>query len=103
MIVYDTARMLVIMQPTSSDFTEIATLIVEPQVFEARAVVDAIDHQGHSLHPRLPAGSLTGIEDDRADVVFGQPLSQALGGLPRLHGAGAPHPMRRRDYSASNI
>src|SRR5215475_9028200 len=33
---------------------------------------DAVDHQGQPLHPRLPASGLTGIEDDRANVVLGQ-------------------------------
>src|SRR6266550_9488024 len=47
-------------------------LIADPEVLEARAVVDAVDHQGHALDPRLPAGGLTGIEDDRADIVLGQ-------------------------------
>src|SRR6266404_8608115 len=47
-------------------------LIVDPEVLEARAVVDAVDHQGHALDPRLPAGCLTGLEDDRADIVLGQ-------------------------------
>src|SRR6266436_7394077 len=49
-------------------------LLVEPQVLEARAVVDAVDHQGQTLDLRLPAGRLTGIEDDRANIVLGQPF-----------------------------
>src|SRR5215813_5965664 len=28
-------------------------LILEPQVFEMRAVVDAVDHQGQPFHPRM--------------------------------------------------
>src|SRR5215813_6453684 len=48
------------------------SLIFEPQVFETRAVVDAVDHQGQPFHPRLPAGGLTGIEDDRTNIVLGQ-------------------------------
>src|SRR5262249_57804990 len=47
-------------------------LIFEPEVFETRAVVDAVDHQRQPFHPRLPAGGLTGIEDDRTNVVLGQ-------------------------------
>jgi hypothetical protein len=47
-------------------------LIFEPEVVETRAVVDAVDHQGQPFHSRLPAGGLTGIEDDRANVVLGQ-------------------------------
>src|SRR5215469_5887853 len=54
--------------PTGASSRE--RLIVEPEVFEARAVVDAVDHQGQPLHPRLPAGGLTGIEDDRANAVL---------------------------------
>src|SRR6516162_3109405 len=48
------------------------TLVLEPEVFETRTVVNAVDHLGQPLHPRLPAGGLTGIEDDRADIVLGQ-------------------------------
>src|SRR5215469_9485330 len=48
-------------------------LIVEPDVLEARAAIEAVDHLGHALDPRLPAGRLTGIEDYRADIVLGEP------------------------------
>src|SRR5215471_8488553 len=34
----------------------IGQLPVEPEVLEARAVVDAVDHVGEALHLRLPAG-----------------------------------------------
>src|SRR6516225_10078279 len=65
-------------------------LVVEPEVFEARAVVDAVDHQGQPLNPRLPAGRLTGVEDHRADIVLRQapfnPPHQLPAFLPvRLH------------------
>src|SRR5262245_40893783 len=45
-------------------------LIFDPEVLEAVAVVNAVDHQGQPLYPRLPAGGLTGIKDDRADIVL---------------------------------
>ena len=63
-------------------------LIVEPQVFEARAVVDAVDHQGQPLDPRLPAGGLTGIEDDRANAVVGQLPFDLPDQLPALLAVG---------------
>src|SRR5215471_7026389 len=59
-------------------------LIFEPKVFETRAVVDAVDHQGQPFHPRLPAGGLTGIEDDRANVVLGQSPFDLPHQLPAL-------------------
>src|SRR5262249_41641830 len=47
-------------------------LVGEPEVLEARSVVDAVDHQGQPLDPRLPARRLPRIEDDRPDIVLGQ-------------------------------
>src|SRR6267154_59556 len=44
-------------------------LIVEPEVFVAVAVVDAVDHHGHPLHLGVPAGGLTGVEDHRSTAV----------------------------------
>ena len=40
-------------------------LFVEPDVFSAIAVENAIDHQRQPLDVRLPAGCAAGIEDDR--------------------------------------
>ncbi len=47
-------------------------LFVEPEVLEARAVVDAVDHQGEPLHPGLPANCRAGVIDDRSDIVLRQ-------------------------------
>src|SRR5215472_3563794 len=44
-------------------------LPVEPEVLEARAVVDAVDHVGEALHLRLPAGRNAAVEDDRPRVL----------------------------------
>src|SRR6516162_11029874 len=63
-------------------------LIVEPEVFEPRAVINAVDHQGQPLDPRLPAGGLTGIEDDRANAVLGQLPLDLPDQLPALLAVG---------------
>src|SRR5262249_38344142 len=47
-------------------------LIVEPEVLEPVAVVDAVDHHRHALHLGVPAGGLTGVEDDRPGTVLRQ-------------------------------
>src|ERR1700736_6280129 len=47
-------------------------LLVQPDVLEARAVVDAIDHLGHPLHPWLVADRRARVEEDRPDVVLDQ-------------------------------
>src|SRR5215813_13867724 len=47
-------------------------LFVEPSVFHAPAVVDAIDHDREALDIGLPAGPRTGIKDDRPGAVLGQ-------------------------------
>src|SRR5215472_4764084 len=49
-------------------------LVVEPQILEAVAVVDAVDHYRHALQPRLPAVRHAGIEDGRPGIVFSQSL-----------------------------
>src|SRR5262249_49422497 len=46
----------------------------EPEVFEARAVVYAVDHVGEALHLRLPAGRNAAVEDDRPRVILDQLL-----------------------------
>src|SRR5215813_15177147 len=70
----------------------IGRLSVEPEVLEARAVVDAVDHVGEALHLRLPAGRNAAVEDDRPRVVLDQllldlpdqPLARARIGLSGL-------------------
>src|SRR5712664_1539606 len=47
-------------------------LFVEPGVFEAPAVVIAIDHHRVALEIGLPAGRRHRIEDDRPGAVLGQ-------------------------------
>jgi adenylate cyclase len=50
----------------------LSRLFVEPSVFHAPAVVDAIDHDREALDIGLPAGPRTGIKDDRPGAVLGQ-------------------------------
>src|SRR5262249_12204761 len=47
-------------------------LSVEPEVFEALPVVDAVDHQGQPLHRRCPTDRAAREEDDRPGVVLNQ-------------------------------
>src|SRR5262249_47629502 len=47
-------------------------LFVEPPVFAAIAVEDAVDHYRRTLDVRLPAGRNAGMEDDRPGDIFGQ-------------------------------
>src|SRR5262249_37233229 len=47
-------------------------LLVEPDVFHAIAVVDAVDHRHEPLDIRLRAGPTARIEDDRPGTVLGQ-------------------------------
>src|SRR5438270_13278741 len=49
-------------------------LLIEPDILIAPAVVDAIYHNGQSLHPRLPARSAARVKDHRPGTVLGQPL-----------------------------
>src|SRR5215813_10771905 len=53
-------------------------LPVEPQIFVARAVVNAVDHDGQALHLRIPAGRGAVVVDHRAGAV----LLQLLVDLP---------------------
>ena len=46
--------------------------VVEPEVFVAIAVVDAVDHDGEPLHLRVPASRATGVKDDRPGAVHSQ-------------------------------
>src|SRR6516165_5207099 len=57
---------------------------VEPEVFEARPVIDAVDHVGEALYLRLPAGRNAAVEDDRPRVVVDQ-LSLDLPDQPLAH------------------
>src|SRR6266446_2165127 len=49
-----------------------AELSIQPYVFHAPTVGDAVDHHGQTFHPRLPAGRATGIKEDRTGAVFRQ-------------------------------
>jgi hypothetical protein len=46
------------------------TLLIEPHVLVAIAVVGAVRHHGDTLHIRLPASAGVGVEDDRTGDVF---------------------------------
>src|SRR5437016_412047 len=66
--------------------------IVEPEVLVTKAVVDAVNHDGHPLYLRVTARCLPRVEDDRTGAVLGQPpfdlphqlLALLLVGLRRL-------------------
>src|ERR1700736_4598271 len=45
-------------------------LSVEPDVLEAPAVIDAIDHRRQPLHLRLPAGRGDAVKDDRPSAIL---------------------------------
>ena len=47
------------------DHSRLVDLLVEPDVLVAPAVVDAVYHDGQSLHPRLPARAATRVKDHR--------------------------------------
>jgi hypothetical protein len=47
-------------------------LLVEPDVFRAPLVVDAVRHDRQPLHPGLPAGSADRIEQNRPHCRFSQ-------------------------------
>ena len=47
-------------------------LIVEPDVFHAPAVVDAVGHQCQALDPGLPAGGAGRVVEDRPDPRLGE-------------------------------
>ena len=49
-----------------------ALLLVEPDVFHARAIGDAVDHYRQTLHLRLPAGRAAIVKDDRSGAVLRQ-------------------------------
>src|SRR5579862_6958168 len=47
-------------------------LLVEPGVFHAPAVEDAVDHDRHALDVWLHAGAAAAVEDDRPGIVLSQ-------------------------------
>src|ERR1700730_7397314 len=59
------------------DHSRLVDLLVEPQLLEAPAVVDAVYHDGQSLHPRLPARAATRVKDHRPGTILGQASSVA--------------------------
>src|SRR5439155_17713430 len=63
-------------------------LSIEPDVFEARAVVDAVDHQRYALDPRLKADRGPGVKDNGSDTVFRQSPLDLPHQLPALLGVG---------------
>src|SRR6516225_10271624 len=63
-------------------------LFVEPDVFEARAVVDAVDHLGHPFHPWLVADGTTRVIEDRPGIVFGELAFDLPHQMPPLLGIG---------------
>src|SRR6266404_916774 len=59
-------------------FVKDRRLLIEPNVFETPAVEDTADHRRQAPHPRLPAGRLAVVSDDRPGSV----LLQFLVDLP---------------------
>src|SRR6516165_4257226 len=59
-------------------------LLIQPNVLEARAVVDAIYHLRHPLHPRLVADRGAGVKEDRPDIVPDQLSFDVPDQLPPL-------------------
>src|SRR5215472_11255066 len=67
-------------------------LLVEPNVFKAPAIKDAVDHHPQSFDSRLPAGGAPQVIDDRPRLILlqspvdlpHQPLALLLVGLHRL-------------------
>jgi hypothetical protein len=78
--------------PAQTSTDERPPSLVEPEVLEALAVVDAVDHEAKSLEMRLPADCPARQEDDGPRIVFHQPaldvpnqlLALYLIGLDRL-------------------
>src|SRR5260221_9415341 len=50
----------------------VADTLFEPEILEARAVVNTIDHDGHALQRGLPTSHPIGEEQDRAGHILGQ-------------------------------
>ena len=49
-----------------------APLLIEPDVFHAPAVEDAVDHDSQPFHIGLPASRAPVVKDDRPGPVIGQ-------------------------------
>ena len=61
-------------RPFGTDGTpHCAPLAVEPDLFHAHAVVDAVDHRRVALHVGLPAGAGAVVVEHRARHVLGEP------------------------------
>src|ERR1700730_12409775 len=56
--------------PTAREAPE--PLLVEPDVFHAPTVEDAVDHQGQPFNVRLPTRPVAAVEDDRSSIVLRQ-------------------------------
>src|SRR5271167_1219031 len=54
-------------------------LLVQPDVLEARAAVDAVDHLGHPLHPWLVADRRARVEEDRPESTCKVSLARRSG------------------------
>src|SRR5258708_27774839 len=67
-----------------------ALLFVEPDVFEAPAIVDAVDHDRQTLDPGLPARAAGGVKDHRSDRRFHQYLFELPNDLLALFRLGLP-------------
>src|SRR6516165_2357707 len=65
-------------------------LFIEPDVLEARAVVDAVDHADQILDVGSPAGDAGHIQDVRARILFDQLPLDLPNQLPPLVGVGFP-------------
>src|SRR6516162_3379977 len=67
-----------------------AWLLVEPYVFEAGAIVNAVDHADQTVDVWPPAGDAGHVQDVRARVFFDQLLLDLPNQLPSLAGIGFP-------------
>src|SRR5262249_45105295 len=75
-------------------------LFIEPEVFEAPAVVDAVDHQAVPLQIGLPAGPGAIVPEDRSSRVFGQLAFDRPHELPALPSGRIPLIAGRPSYRA---
>src|SRR5260221_10046924 len=60
--------------PNNSVWHRGGGLLLEPDVFQAPAVVHAVNHRRQALDLRMPAGRAAGVEDDRPRPLLLQPL-----------------------------
>src|SRR6266436_5488916 len=56
----------------SSPYRLCCTLLVEPDVFHACTVGDAVDHDCQPFHPRRPAGCAAVVKENWSGAVLGQ-------------------------------